>query len=44
MKYFKSSLWSAINSGDPEVQKRAEAEWRVNDQQFWTEYLKHFDL
>ncbi|WP_201007367.1 hypothetical protein [Paenibacillus glycanilyticus] len=40
MKYFKSSLWSAINSGDLEEQKRAEAEWRVNDQQYWTEYLK----
>lgn len=40
IKYFKSSLWSAINSSHPEEQERAEAEWKENDKQYWAEYSK----
>lgn len=40
IKYFKSSLWSAINSDNPEERKQAKEEWRKNDARYWAEYEK----
>ncbi|WP_338552519.1 hypothetical protein [Paenibacillus sp. KS-LC4] len=40
MKYFKDSLWTAINFGSPEEKKRAKIEWKDNARQYNHEFMK----
>ncbi|WP_341278968.1 hypothetical protein [Paenibacillus sp. FSL H8-0537] len=40
MRYFKDSLWTAINSGNIEAKKLAKIEWKDNTRQYLFEYMK----